>query len=443
MFSIRREGNTSNPAETGEVQGQESSSSSTYDGRQDNEDERKAPRFTFVSDFLARLEHFTWANYTFPMSTGGLALLLAEQTQGFIFPGLQTIGKVVYIFDLFIFTLVTAAIIYRFVKFPGTLKASVTHPTEALFLGTSTLSLASIIAGIARYGIPSCGPWLATVYRILFWIYFLITFALAVGQYSLLFTSPLLRIQDMTPAWDLPIFPFMLSGTVAASGAASQPPNEAVPMIVAGLTAQGLGMCISIMMYDANNSEETSYVRRMIQWGFPSPNSRPGMFIAVGPPSFTSLAIIGMANDFPQHYDYFGADATTVQILRVLATFTSIFIWSLSLWFFCISVVANIAVRKELTFHLNWYAYVFPNVGFTITIISIGKNLQSKGAMAVGSAMTLLLVMMWIFVFFHHVKAVINREILFDGKDEDVYVNERRHSFVKPMKEGRDIEKEA
>lgn len=249
MFSIRREGNTSNPAETGEVQGQESSSSSTYDGRQDNEDERKAPRFTFVSDFLARLEHFTWANYTFPMSTGGLALLLAEQTQGFIFPGLQTIGKVVYIFDLFIFTLVTAAIIYRFVKFPGTLKASVTHPTEALFLGTSTLSLASIIAGIARYGIPSCGPWLATVYRILFWIYFLITFALAVGQYSLLFTSPLLRIQDMTPAWDLPIFPFMLSGTVAASGAASQPPNEAVPMIVAGLTAQGLGMCISIMMY--------------------------------------------------------------------------------------------------------------------------------------------------------------------------------------------------
>lgn len=414
---------------------QEISSSSSYEDPQENEDSQKGQQ-GFVSDFLARLEHFTWANYTFPMSTGGLALLLAEQTQGIIFPGLQTIGKVVYIFDLVAFTLVTAAIIYRFVKFPGTLKASVTHPTEALFLGTSTLSLASIIAGIARYGIPSCGPWLVVVYRVLFWIYFLITFAIAVGQYSLLFTSPLLRIQDMTPAWDLPIFPFMLSGTVASSGAAFQPPNEAVPMIIGGLTAQGLGMCISIMMY-------ASYVRRMIQWGFPSPNSRPGMFIAVGPPSFTSLAIIGLANDFPQYYNYFGADSVTIQILRVIATFASIFIWSLSLWFFCISVVANLAVRKQLTFHLNWYAYVFPNVGFTITIIALGKNLRSQGAMAVGSAMTLLLVAMWIFVFIHHVKAIINREILFEGKDEDVYVNEKKHAHVKPNKSVSDIEKEA
>ncbi|KAI1389922.1 voltage-dependent anion channel [Hypoxylon trugodes] len=425
-------------------QEQESSSSSNYEGSQENASPREGQKQNFMSDFLARLEHFTWANYTFPMSTGGLSLLLAEDTQGFIFPGLQTIGKIVYIFDLVIFTLVTAAIFYRFNKYPGTLKASVTHPTEALFLGTSTLSLASIISGIARYGIPSCGPWLVTAYRVLFWIYFVITFAIAVGQYSLLFTSPLLRIQDMTPAWDLPIFPFMLSGTVASAGAAFQPPSDALPMIVGGLTAQGLGMSVSIMMYVTIHPPlRASYVRRMIQWGFPSPNSRPGMFIAVGPPSFTSLAIIGLANDFPDHYNTFGADSITIQILRVLATSTSIFIWSMSLWFFCISVVANLAVRKQLTFHLNWYAYVFPNVGFTITIISIGKILQSRAVMAVGSAMTILLVLMWIYVFVHHVRAVINKEVLFEGKDEDVYVNEKNHAHVKPVKNGSDIEKEA
>ncbi|KAI2625742.1 voltage-dependent anion channel [Hypoxylon sp. NC1633] len=412
-------------------QGQESSSSSSYVDPRDNGESRKGWPHSFMSDFLSRLEHFTWANYTLPMSTGGLALLLAEQA--FVFPGLQTIGKVVYIFDLILFTLVTAAIIYRFVTFPGTLKASITHPTEALFLGTSTLSLASIIAGIAHYGIPACGPWLVTVYQVLFWIYFLVTFIIAVGQYSLLFTSPLLRIQDMTPAWDLPIFPFMLSGTVAANGAAFQPPNVAVSMIVGGLAAQGLGMCLSIMIY----------VRRMIQWGFPSPNSRPGMFIAVGPPSFTSLAIIGLANNYPQHYNYFGPDSITVQILQIFATFTSIFIWSLSLWFFCISVVANVAVRKQITFHLSWYAWVFPNCGFTLATIAIGKTLKSTGIMAVGSAMTLLLIAMWIFVFISHIKALINQQILYEGKDEDVYVNEKNHSHVKPMKTGSDIEKEA
>lgn len=75
--------------------------------------------------WLGRLKHFTWANFTLPLSTGGLALLLAEQTQGFKFRGLQTIGKFVYILDLVLFTLVASAITYRFVKFPGTLKKSI------------------------------------------------------------------------------------------------------------------------------------------------------------------------------------------------------------------------------------------------------------------------------------------------------------------------------
>ncbi|CAN9229936.1 unnamed protein product [Alternaria alternata] len=52
----------------------------------------------------------------------------------------------------------------------------------------------------------------------------------------------------MTPAWDLPIFPFMLSGTLAAIGAGHQAEAHAVAMIVAGLTAQGLGMTVSLLM---------------------------------------------------------------------------------------------------------------------------------------------------------------------------------------------------
>ncbi|KAI0152898.1 malic acid transport protein [Xylariaceae sp. FL1272] len=395
----------------------------------------KYPR-DHASRFLARLQHFTWANFTFPMATGGLALLLAEQTQGFTFPGLQTIGKTVYIFDLVIFTLVSCAITYRFLKFPGTLTTSVTHPTEGLFLGTSTLSLASIIAGIARYGIPSCGPWLVVVYRILFWIYFAVTFIIGVGQYSLLFTSPQLKIQDMTPAWDLPIFPFMLSGTIAAAGAGYQPPWHAAPIIFAGLTAQGLGMLVSIFMY-------ASYVRRMIQYGFPAPNSRPGMFIAVGPPSFTSLAIMGLSNDFPRYYNWFGSDEITIQILRVLALVTSVFIWSLSLWFFCIAAIANLAVRKQLTFHLNWYAFIFPNVGFTITVISVGKTLDSPGVMGVGSGMTILLVVGWLLIVANHIRAVGRGDIMAPGKDEDFYVDEKDHDHVKRNDEAGNVVKMA
>lgn len=100
--------------------------------RHNVEDEKKdirEPR----GDILGRLEHFTWANYTFTMSTGGMSLLISESTQPNTFYGQQTIGKVVYIFDLVMFTLITAAIITRFVKYKGTFLASLAHPTEGLF----------------------------------------------------------------------------------------------------------------------------------------------------------------------------------------------------------------------------------------------------------------------------------------------------------------------
>jgi C4-dicarboxylate transporter/malic acid transport protein len=349
------------------------------------------------------------------MSTGGLALLLSPKNQPNTFTGLRTIGKVVYIFDLVLFTLITCAMIYRFYRKPSRLKDSLTHPSEGLFFATAFLSLASIIGGINLYGVPETGSWLVVVYRILFWIYFAVTFLIAVGQYYRLFTSPKLQLEQMTPAWDLPIFPFMLSGTIASIGASSQPTSQAVPMIVAGLTAQGLGMMVSLMMY-------AMYVHRMIEWGFPAPAGRPAMFIAVGPPAFTSLAILGMANGFPTDTTYFGPDGqNTVHILCIFATMTAVFIWSLSLWFFCLALLAVLLVAKQLSFHLNWWAFVFPNVGFTIATIKIGQQFESRGAEWVGSVMTCLLCATYVFVLIMHVRAVITRQIMYEGEDEDTY----------------------
>jgi tellurite resistance protein TehA-like permease len=105
---------------------------------------------------------------------------------------------------------------------------------------------------------------------------------------------------------------------------------------------------VSVLMF-------TIYIRRMIQFGLPSPCSRPAMFIAVGPPSFTSLAVIGLARAYPEEGTYFGDVQVTKQVVLILATFTSVFIWSLALWFFCISLVANLAAWREIKFRLNWW----------------------------------------------------------------------------------------
>lgn len=50
--------------------------------------------------------------------------------------------------------------------------------------------------------------------------------------------------------------------------------------------------------------------------------SRPAMFIAVGLPGFTALALIGLVKAWTSHYNYFGDQEVTSQILQVMATMT-------------------------------------------------------------------------------------------------------------------------
>jgi tellurite resistance protein TehA-like permease len=78
-------------------------------------------------------------------------------------------------------------------------------------------------------------------------MYFAAALALFIGQYYMLFTSPDFKMQDSNPAWDLPILPSMLTGTIASVGALL-PVNQAIPIIVAGLTTQGLGH-VSLAMH--------------------------------------------------------------------------------------------------------------------------------------------------------------------------------------------------
>jgi tellurite resistance protein TehA-like permease len=81
---------------------------------------------------------FTWAQFTFSLSTGGIALLLASTPHRFT--GLDTIGKIFFILALIVFIAAISAITFRFMVYPGTFKQSLVHPTEALFIPTALLT---------------------------------------------------------------------------------------------------------------------------------------------------------------------------------------------------------------------------------------------------------------------------------------------------------------
>ncbi|KAI0140639.1 malic acid transport protein [Pestalotiopsis sp. NC0098] len=360
--------------------------------------------------FKQRLHHFTWAWYTFPMSTGGLSLLIFAQPHQF--PGLRQIGLFVYILNILIFTTITTLMVARFFLHRGDFTRSLSHPREGFFFPTFFLSIATLITSTQRYAIPDNDVALTWAIKTVFWGYVIVTLALAVGQYSFVFASHSFGLQTMMPTWILPIFPIMLSGTIASVIASTQPDIDAVPIVVGGLTCQGLGISVSFMMY-------AHMVGRLMQAGLPNREHRPGLFMCVGPPSFTALAFIGMANGLPNRFDPNGDGMIDAEIIRIFATIGAIFLWALALWWFFVGVVAVIASPPKY-FHLGWWAMVFPNTGFILATISIGNELGNEVVLYFANGISVVLLCTYLFVLYNLVRAVWIQDIMYPGRDEDV-----------------------
>ncbi|KAK3317488.1 voltage-dependent anion channel [Cercophora scortea] len=375
-----------------------------------------------------RLLHFTFAWYTVTMSTSGIALIIALTPHRF--PGLSTIGLIIFLLDLLVFLLITVAILLRFILYSRTLRRAFTRPTEALFVPTFFLSIAAILSNVAEYGAlylndetSARGGALSKFLAAAFWVYLGVTFIFSVFQYHLIFSvreERRLTVSAMTPAWILPIFPVMLAGTLAGAISKSQEPEDAVGILCAGLAAQGLGMFVSIFFY-------STYLSRLMAFGLPA--QRPGMFIAVGPPSFTCAALVAMASDMPRIMTSTAGEASVLAGLgdpatmgagvRLLAINVAVFFWGLSFWFFASAAAAVVAGMPDSKFHLSWWSFVFPNVGFAIASMRLGEALGSEGVLWLSSVMTVGLFLAWGFIGFRCVRAVVKREIVWPGHDED------------------------
>jgi len=347
------------------------------------------------------------------MSTGAIAVVLANTPNRF--SGLEVIGKIFFILDLILFVLFSIAMLLRAFWFPRRFLASLHHPVEGLFFGSYWVSVSLILNCIQSYGVPSCGPWLVTTLRVLFWMYCAIVLTVAIGQYYVLFQEERLKITDAVPAWIFPIYALLVVGPMAGTMIPSQPEVQGRDMWIGAVMLQGLSWTVALMMY-------SMYTQRLMTSALPAPPTRPGMYVSVGPAGYTAAGLISLGNLAPDVLpdDFFNvnglSDGQFVKIVGILAgTFIIIF----AFWFFCISTVAVISGIKEMHFTLNWWAFVFPNAGLTLAAIQLGKSYSSPAINGICSALTIMLVILWLIVAPAHARALWKGKIMWPGKDED------------------------
>ncbi|KAF2165574.1 hypothetical protein M409DRAFT_23870 [Zasmidium cellare ATCC 36951] len=296
---------------------------------------------------LTHLPIYSWAWFLMPMTSLGLSTLINSQRSIYSFHGLYTIGFVFYFIGLFVIL-------------KDSLKKSIQDSEQVMFFAAFWISSYGVVTGGVEFAQPTPGSSLSVTFVAFFWIYFICALLEGFGSHLFLFQGPdhgcHLDNRQMTPAWLLPVLPVILVGVCAGSVANYVTTHEAYSILTAGLFCSSMGFLLSLPM-------AAIYLHRLFINGFPEPDKRPGMMIAVGPPTYAPLAYMKLAKALPHHYGYFAEHPLAVDIVNTIAFIFAIAIFGMGIFFFFMALGPILRRAHKMSFHLTWYGFIFPTSG--------------------------------------------------------------------------------
>lgn len=204
-----------------------------------------------------------------------------------------------------------------------------------------------------------------------------------------------------------------------------------------GLTCQGLGYTVSCMMYAV-------LLLRLMTEGFPPARARPGLFMCCGPPAFTIICLLGLAQEMQRILPALplpSLPASTYETLFISALAASILLWAVAAWFYLVTLAAIAAAllteRRNMQFILAWWAAVFPITGFATATNAIADALDSSSIKILAQIMVVVLAVVFVAIAAAHIHAVATAVIMAEGKDEDRLIDTMHRDAEKvPSAEG-------
>ncbi|MBJ7374458.1 MAG: TDT family transporter [Pseudomonas sp.] len=336
------------------------------------------------------IRQFTPNWFAATMGTGVLALALAQLPLAI--PGLRAVAEGLWLFNILLFSLFTAAYAARWMLFFDEARRIFGHSTVSMFFGTIPMGLATIINGFLLFGLARWGDGVIQLIEVLWWIDVAMSLACGVLIPYMMFTRQEHSIDRMTAVWLLPV---VAAEVAAASGGLLAPHlTDAHGQLVVLTTsyvlwAFSLPVAFSIL---------TILLLRMALHKLPHENMAASSWLALGPIGTGALGMLLLGGEAPAIFAANGLPGVG-EIASGLGLVAGITLWGFGLWWMLMALLITVRyLRDGIPFNLGWWGFTFPLGVYSLATLKLASILNLTFFSVFGTALVILLAAMWLIV---------------------------------------------
>ncbi|WP_323164691.1 TDT family transporter [Pseudomonas atacamensis] len=336
------------------------------------------------------IRQFTPNWFAATMGTGVLALALAQLPLAI--PGLRAVAEGLWLFNILLFSLFTAAYAARWILFFDEARRIFGHSTVSMFFGTIPMGLATIINGFLLFGLPRWGDGVIQLVEMLWWTDVAMSLACGVLIPYMMFTRQEHSIDQMTAVWLLPV---VAAEVAAASGGLLAPHlTDAHGQLVVLTTsyvlwAFSLPVAFSIL---------TILLLRMALHKLPHENMAASSWLALGPIGTGALGMLLLGGEAPAIFAANGLPGVG-EIASGLGLVAGITLWGFGLWWMLMALLITVRyLRDGIPFNLGWWGFTFPLGVYSLATLKLASILNLTFFSVFGTALVILLAAMWLIV---------------------------------------------
>jgi C4-dicarboxylate transporter/malic acid transport protein len=336
-----------------------------------------------------RMRHFTPNWYATTMGTGILAICLAQFPA---MPALHKAGEALWLANILLFAGLTVLYVGKWVLHPREALRAFKHPVVSMFLGCIPMGLATIINGMALFGIPLFGAAAASAAAALWWADAGLAVLAGLAIPFAMFTCQEHAFDEMSAVWLLPI---VACEVTAASGGLLLPhiagaaPQMTLLFVSYVLWACSVPLALGIL---------TILFLRMALHKLPPAGMAATAFLAPGPIGTGALGLTLFAMNGRAVLEANGLGALAGAISGT-SLFGAVLLWAYGLWWLGMALAVTLRyLRHGLPFNLGWWAYTFPIGVYALATLRLSTVVPVAAIALFGNALVIALAAIWLLV---------------------------------------------